>query len=53
MNRMDAQHEQVNDAVAAIDAELPAWTASVDRPYPASSADYATANRQPIHRRIR
>ena len=26
MDRMDAQHAQVNDAVAAISAELPAWT---------------------------
>ncbi len=30
MDRMDAQHAQVNDAVAAISAELPAWTASAD-----------------------
>ena len=30
MDRMDAQHAQVNDAVAAIGAELPAWTASAD-----------------------
>ena len=30
MHRMDAQHAQVNDAVAAISAELPAWTASAD-----------------------
>jgi iron-sulfur cluster repair protein YtfE (RIC family) len=30
MNRMDAQHAQVDDAVTAIDVELPAWTASAD-----------------------
>ncbi|WP_406134888.1 hemerythrin domain-containing protein [Streptomyces sp. NBC_01089] len=30
MDRMDAQHTQVNDAVGAIGAELPAWTASAD-----------------------
>jgi len=30
MDRMDAQHAQVNDAVAAVGAELPAWTASAD-----------------------
>jgi hemerythrin-like domain-containing protein len=30
MDRMDAQHAQVNDAVVAINAELPAWTASAD-----------------------
>ncbi|WP_327294139.1 hemerythrin domain-containing protein [Streptomyces sp. NBC_01197] len=30
MDRMDAQHAQVDDAVMAIDAELPAWTASAD-----------------------
>ncbi|WP_282082617.1 hemerythrin domain-containing protein [Streptomyces tendae] len=30
MDRMDAQHAQVDDAVTAIDAELPAWTASAD-----------------------
>ncbi len=30
MDRMDAQHAQVNDAVAAIGAELPAWAASAD-----------------------
>ena len=30
MDRMDAQHAQVNDAVAAVSAELPAWTASAD-----------------------
>ena len=30
MDRMDAQHAQVNDAVAAISAELSAWTASAD-----------------------
>ena len=30
MDRMDAQHAQVNDAVAAISAELPAWTTSAD-----------------------
>ncbi len=30
MERMDAQHAQVNDAVAAISAELPGWTTSAD-----------------------
>ncbi|MCW2526987.1 MAG: Hemerythrin cation binding domain protein [Pseudonocardiales bacterium] len=30
MDRMDAQHAQVNDAVAAINTELPAWTTSAD-----------------------
>jgi len=30
MDRMDAQHMQVDDAVRALDAELPAWTASAD-----------------------
>ncbi|CAO5178916.1 Hemerythrin domain-containing protein [Frankia sp. AiPs1] len=30
MNRMDTQHAQVNDAVAAISTELPMWTASAD-----------------------
>ncbi|WP_328584836.1 hemerythrin domain-containing protein [Streptomyces sp. NBC_00370] len=30
MDRMDAQHAQVDDAVTAVDAELPAWTASAD-----------------------
>ena len=30
MDRMDAQHAQVNDAVVAINAELPTWTASAD-----------------------
>jgi hemerythrin-like domain-containing protein len=30
MDRMDAQHAQVDDAVAAISAELPAWTTSAD-----------------------
>jgi hemerythrin-like domain-containing protein len=30
MDRMDVQHAQVNDAVAAVGAELPAWTASAD-----------------------
>jgi hemerythrin-like domain-containing protein len=30
MDRMDAQHAQVNDAVTAISVELPAWTASAD-----------------------
>jgi hemerythrin-like domain-containing protein len=30
MDRMDAQHAQVNDAVAAISAELAAWTTSAD-----------------------
>ena len=30
IDRMDAQHAQVDDAVTAIDAELPAWTASAD-----------------------
>lgn len=30
MDRMDAQHAQVDDAVTAIDAELPTWTASAD-----------------------
>jgi hemerythrin-like domain-containing protein len=30
MDRMDAQHVQVNDAVAAVGADLPAWTTSAD-----------------------
>jgi hemerythrin-like domain-containing protein len=30
MDRMDAQHAQVNAAVAAISAELPRWTTSAD-----------------------
>jgi hemerythrin-like domain-containing protein len=30
MDRMDAQHAQVNDAVVAISAELPAWTTRAD-----------------------
>jgi hemerythrin-like domain-containing protein len=30
MDRMDAQHAQVNDAVAAISTELPEWTTSAD-----------------------
>lgn len=30
MDRMDAQHAQVNDAVVAVNAELPAWTTSAD-----------------------
>ena len=30
MERMDAQHAQVDDAVTAINAESPAWTASAD-----------------------
>ncbi|MFF3259059.1 hemerythrin domain-containing protein [Streptomyces sp. NPDC002932] len=30
MDRMDAQHALVDDAVTAIDAELPTWTASAD-----------------------
>uniref|UniRef100_A0AAU3GRN7 Hemerythrin domain-containing protein n=1 Tax=Streptomyces sp. NBC_01401 TaxID=2903854 RepID=A0AAU3GRN7_9ACTN len=30
MDRMDAQHAQVDDAVSAVDAELAAWTASAD-----------------------
>jgi hemerythrin-like domain-containing protein len=30
VDRMDAQHAQVNDAVVAINAELPAWTTSAD-----------------------
>jgi hemerythrin-like domain-containing protein len=30
MDRMDAQHAQVDAAVTAIDAELPAWTANAD-----------------------
>ncbi|WP_405863470.1 hemerythrin domain-containing protein [Streptomyces sp. NBC_00005] len=30
MDRMDAQHMQVDDAVRALEAELPAWTASAD-----------------------
>jgi iron-sulfur cluster repair protein YtfE (RIC family) len=30
MDRIDAQHAQVNDAVAAISAQLPAWTTSAD-----------------------
>jgi hemerythrin-like domain-containing protein len=30
MDRMDAQHAQVNDAVVAINTELPRWTTSAD-----------------------
>jgi hemerythrin-like domain-containing protein len=30
MDRMDAQHAQVEEAVAAVSAELPEWTASAD-----------------------
>lgn len=30
MDRMDTQHALINDAVAAVGAELPAWTASAD-----------------------
>ncbi|MBS2532190.1 hemerythrin domain-containing protein [Catenulispora sp. NF23] len=30
MDRMDAQHAQVDDTVAALNAELPAWTATAD-----------------------
>ena len=30
MDRMDAQHAQVDHAVAAISAELPAWTRRAD-----------------------
>ncbi|WP_030383248.1 MULTISPECIES: hemerythrin domain-containing protein [unclassified Streptomyces] len=30
LDRMDAQHIQVDDAVTAVDAELPAWTATAD-----------------------
>ncbi len=30
MDRMDAQHAQVNDAVAAVSRMLPAWTATAD-----------------------
>jgi hemerythrin-like domain-containing protein len=30
MDRMDAQHARVNNAVAAISAQLPAWTTSAD-----------------------
>ena len=30
MDRMDAQHEQVDHAVTALGTELPAWTASAD-----------------------
>jgi hemerythrin-like domain-containing protein len=30
MDRMDAQHTQVNDAVASVGAELPAWTEIAD-----------------------
>jgi hemerythrin-like domain-containing protein len=30
MDRMDAQHAQVDDAVTAISAELPTWTATAD-----------------------
>ena len=30
MDRMDAQHTQVDDAVRALEAELPAWTTSAD-----------------------
>ncbi len=30
MDRMDAQHAQVNDAVVAVNAELPSWTPSAD-----------------------
>ncbi|MFS8202217.1 hemerythrin domain-containing protein [Streptomyces sp. CWNU-52B] len=30
MDRMDAQHTQVDDTVTALEAELPAWTATAD-----------------------
>jgi hemerythrin-like domain-containing protein len=30
MDRMDAQHAQVGDAVIAVNAELPVWTATAD-----------------------
>jgi hemerythrin-like domain-containing protein len=30
MDRMDAQHAKINDAVTAIEAELPGWTTSAD-----------------------
>jgi hemerythrin-like domain-containing protein len=30
MDRMDVQHAQINDAVTAVGAQLPAWTASAD-----------------------
>jgi hemerythrin-like domain-containing protein len=30
MDRMDAQHAQVDDTVTAVDAALPVWTASAD-----------------------
>jgi hemerythrin-like domain-containing protein len=30
MDRMDAQHAQVDDTVAAVNAELPVWTATAD-----------------------
>jgi hemerythrin-like domain-containing protein len=30
MDRMDAQHVQVDDTVAAVNAELPVWTATAD-----------------------
>jgi hemerythrin-like domain-containing protein len=30
MDRMDAQHAQVDDTVIAVNAELPVWTASAD-----------------------
>jgi hemerythrin-like domain-containing protein len=30
MDRMDAQHAQVDDTVAAVNADLPAWTATAD-----------------------
>jgi hemerythrin-like domain-containing protein len=39
MDRMDAQHAQVDNAVTAISAELPAWTASAD---PAAGERMAT-----------
>ncbi|MFF1920323.1 hemerythrin domain-containing protein [Streptomyces sp. NPDC058221] len=40
MDRMDAQHTQVDDAVSAIASELPAWTAG---------ADAATGERMAAH----
>jgi hemerythrin-like domain-containing protein len=32
MDRMDAQHAQVDDAVAALGKDLPGWTATADAP---------------------
>ncbi|WP_017935715.1 hemerythrin domain-containing protein [Nocardioides sp. Iso805N] len=43
MDRMDAQHAQVDHAVAAIGAELPAWTAGADAAASERMADLVEA----------